>query len=179
MIEVCRTIRTSAEQIFAVLADGWSYASWVVGAAHIRAVDEGWPAVNTRVHHRVGPWPMQLNDRTATRPAGQPACWARTRRFSRPDRYGQNPGHSISAPTSPRLCPMPSPNRRMVPELGRTAGQQVPLARTGKKVNSGFPVVVVRYKRPGPRPGACWTSSSTGSKGRSGRRRWRQADTRR
>jgi hypothetical protein len=64
MIEVCRTIRTSPEQIFAVLADGWSYARWVVGAAHIRAVDEGWPAVNTRVHHRVGPWPMQLNDRT-------------------------------------------------------------------------------------------------------------------
>ena len=67
MIEVCRTIPTPPEQIFAVLADGWSYASWVVGAAHIRAVDEGWPAVGTRVHHRVGPWPLQVNDQTVVR----------------------------------------------------------------------------------------------------------------
>ncbi|MEU5551839.1 SRPBCC family protein [Micromonospora sp. NPDC047793] len=64
MIEVHRTIRTPPERIFAVLADGWSYASWVVGAAHIRAVDAGWPAVGTRVHHRLGPWPLQINDRT-------------------------------------------------------------------------------------------------------------------
>ncbi|MEU6075878.1 SRPBCC family protein [Micromonospora sp. NPDC047074] len=67
MIEVCRTIRTPPDRIFAVLADGWSYASWVVGAAHIRAVDEGWPAVGTRVHHRVGPWPLQVDDRTVVR----------------------------------------------------------------------------------------------------------------
>ncbi|MFJ8581094.1 SRPBCC family protein [Micromonospora sp. NPDC093277] len=67
MIEVCRTIRTPPERIFAVLADGWSYASWVVGAAHIRAVDDGWPAVGTRVHHRLGPWPLQLEDQTVVR----------------------------------------------------------------------------------------------------------------
>ncbi|WP_416901521.1 SRPBCC family protein [Micromonospora echinospora] len=67
MIEVCRTIRTPPGRIFAVLADGWSYASWVVGAAHIRAVDEGWPAVGTRVHHRVGPWPLQVDDHTVVR----------------------------------------------------------------------------------------------------------------
>ncbi|GAB3160390.1 SRPBCC family protein [Micromonospora sonneratiae] len=67
MIEVCRTIRTPPERIFAVLADGWSYASWVVGAAHIRAVDEGWPTVGTRVHHRVGPWPLQIEDQTVVR----------------------------------------------------------------------------------------------------------------
>ncbi|MET8906415.1 SRPBCC family protein [Micromonospora sp. NPDC004551] len=67
MIEVRRTIPTSPERIFAVLSDGWSYASWVVGAAHIRAVDDGWPAVGTRVHHRVGPWPLQIEDRTVVR----------------------------------------------------------------------------------------------------------------
>ncbi|MFI9528590.1 SRPBCC family protein [Micromonospora rosaria] len=67
MIEVHRTIRTSSERVFAVLADGWSYASWVVGAAHIRAVDAGWPAVGAQVHHRLGPWPLQVNDRTVVR----------------------------------------------------------------------------------------------------------------
>jgi uncharacterized protein YndB with AHSA1/START domain len=67
MIEVCRTIHTPPDRIFAVLSDGWSYASWVVGAAHVRAVDDGWPAVGTRVHHRVGPWPLQIEDRTVVR----------------------------------------------------------------------------------------------------------------
>lgn len=67
MIEVCRTIHAAPERIFAVLADGWSYASWVVGAAHIRAVDDGWPAVGTRVHHRMGPWPLQIEDQTVVR----------------------------------------------------------------------------------------------------------------
>ncbi|MEV7232133.1 SRPBCC family protein [Polymorphospora sp. NPDC051019] len=67
MIQVCRTVPTAAERIFAVLANGWSYASWVVGAAHIRAVDDGWPAVGTRVHHRVGPWPLHIEDRTVVR----------------------------------------------------------------------------------------------------------------
>ncbi|MER7455791.1 SRPBCC family protein [Micromonospora sp. NPDC126480] len=67
MIEVQGTIRTPLERIFAVLADGWSYASWVVGAAHVRAVDAGWPAVGTRVHHRLGPWPLQIDDRTVVR----------------------------------------------------------------------------------------------------------------
>lgn len=67
MIETCRIVGTSAKHIFAVLADGWSYSSWVVGAAHIRDVDRGWPAVGSRVHHRVGPWPVQINDITVVR----------------------------------------------------------------------------------------------------------------
>ncbi len=65
MVDTCRVIRTSPQRIFAVLADGWSYASWVVGAAHIRTVDDGWPAVGTRVHHQVGPWPLQIKDQTS------------------------------------------------------------------------------------------------------------------
>jgi uncharacterized protein YndB with AHSA1/START domain len=67
MIEVSRTIGTSPDRIFAVLADGWSYASWVVGAAHIRDVDDGWPAVGTRIHHSVGPWPLYVRDQTVVR----------------------------------------------------------------------------------------------------------------
>jgi hypothetical protein len=59
-----KLINTSPERVFAVLADGWSYASWVVGASHIRDVDDGWPAAGTRIHHQVGPWPLHVKDVT-------------------------------------------------------------------------------------------------------------------
>jgi uncharacterized protein YndB with AHSA1/START domain len=65
--ETSRVIDATPERIFAVLADGWSYASWVVGAAHIRDVDDAWPAVGSRIHHRVGPWPIQIDDQTTVR----------------------------------------------------------------------------------------------------------------
>jgi hypothetical protein len=67
MAETCRIVRTSPQRVFAVLADGWSYASWVVGAAHIRDVDDNWPAVGSQVHHQVGPWPLHIKDRTSVR----------------------------------------------------------------------------------------------------------------
>lgn len=50
--------------VWAVLADGWSYAGWVVGASHIRDVDTGWPEIGTRIHHSVGPWPLVIQDTT-------------------------------------------------------------------------------------------------------------------
>lgn len=50
-----------------VLADGWSFASWVVGASHIRAVDADWPKVGTAIHHSVGVWPFLLQDKTVVR----------------------------------------------------------------------------------------------------------------
>lgn len=64
MIEVSKSVPTSAERIFAVLADGWLYPLWVVGAAHMRDVDSGWPAVGARIHHSVGPWPLNVQDVT-------------------------------------------------------------------------------------------------------------------
>jgi polyketide cyclase/dehydrase/lipid transport protein len=64
VVDTYRVIRASPQRIFAVLADGWSYASWVVGAAHIRDVDDAWPAVGARVHHQVGPWPLHIKDQT-------------------------------------------------------------------------------------------------------------------
>lgn len=51
-------------RVFAVLADGWSYPLWVVGATHMREVDRGWPAVGTRLHHSVGVWPLSVEDVT-------------------------------------------------------------------------------------------------------------------
>jgi uncharacterized protein YndB with AHSA1/START domain len=64
MAATSMVIGASPERVFAVLADGWSYASWVVGASHIRAVDEDWPAVGARLHHQVGPWPLHIKDQT-------------------------------------------------------------------------------------------------------------------
>ncbi|TDP94113.1 SRPBCC family protein [Labedaea rhizosphaerae] len=51
--------------VFATLSDGWSYAGWVVGNSHIRAVDDDWPAVGSRIHHSAGAWPVQMQDSTS------------------------------------------------------------------------------------------------------------------
>lgn len=58
--------RTSASpaDVWAVLSNGWMYGSWVVGTSRVRAVEAGWPAVGTKVHHSVGAWPLLLNDET-------------------------------------------------------------------------------------------------------------------
>ncbi|MFC0530581.1 SRPBCC family protein [Phytohabitans kaempferiae] len=60
-----RVVSTSAERVFAVLADGWSYASWVVGASHIRDVDDSWPDAGARIRHQVGPWPLHIKGMTS------------------------------------------------------------------------------------------------------------------
>lgn len=62
-----RLAHCSPDDVWAVLADGWSLAVWVVGASRIRAVDAGWPAVGTSVHHSVGPWPVVIDDATTVR----------------------------------------------------------------------------------------------------------------
>ncbi|WP_197319832.1 SRPBCC family protein [Saccharomonospora sp. NB11] len=62
MIETSRVMPAGPERVFAVLADGWSYAGWVVGNAHIRDVDESWPAEGSRIHHKAGAWPVQVPD---------------------------------------------------------------------------------------------------------------------
>ncbi|GHG36866.1 MULTISPECIES: SRPBCC family protein [Amycolatopsis] len=67
MPEVSRVIDVPPDAVFAVLADGWLYAGWVVGSSHIRDVDEDWPAVGSRIHHSVGPWPLHIQDVTVVR----------------------------------------------------------------------------------------------------------------
>jgi len=47
-----------------VLADGWTYANWVVGTARIRDVDLSWPEASTHIHHSFGVWPIMLSDST-------------------------------------------------------------------------------------------------------------------
>jgi hypothetical protein len=47
-----------------VLADGWAYSDWVVGTVHIRDVDPDWPDVGSQLHHKAGPWPLSLKDKS-------------------------------------------------------------------------------------------------------------------
>jgi uncharacterized protein YndB with AHSA1/START domain len=53
------------EAVFAVLADGWLYPSWVVGASRIRAVEAAWPAEGAKIHHSFGIWPALIDDSTS------------------------------------------------------------------------------------------------------------------
>lgn len=64
MATTTRLINTTPDRVFTVLADGWTYSDWVVGTAHIRNVDDGYPAIGTEIHHKAGPWPVSLKDRT-------------------------------------------------------------------------------------------------------------------
>lgn len=65
MKEVTRRIDATPDEVWAVLADGWLYTGWVVGASHIRAVDDAWPAVGAKLHHAFGAWPVQIKDSTS------------------------------------------------------------------------------------------------------------------
>lgn len=69
---VTRTVNAPAEAVWKVLADGWSYATWVVGASRIRAVDHDWPAVGSQIHHSVGLWPALINDSTEVLSSEEP-----------------------------------------------------------------------------------------------------------
>lgn len=60
-----RHIAAGPADVFAELSDGWGYSAWVVGAAHIRAVDPAWPGLGSRIHHSIGPWPLVIQDTTA------------------------------------------------------------------------------------------------------------------
>ena len=61
---VCLTIPTTPDRIFRLLADGWMYANWVVGASRVRLVEAGWPAKGSKIHHSSGLWPLLVNDTT-------------------------------------------------------------------------------------------------------------------
>lgn len=63
-VTVTREVEASAQDVWRVLADGWLYPLWVVGAARMRDVDAGWPAVGSKLHHSVGNWPVLIDDRT-------------------------------------------------------------------------------------------------------------------
>lgn len=43
-VRISRDVDAPARAVWDVLADGWLYPLWVVGAARMRDVDHGWPA---------------------------------------------------------------------------------------------------------------------------------------
>jgi uncharacterized protein YndB with AHSA1/START domain len=59
-----RRVRATPEQVWDVLADGWLYPLWVVGASRMREVDDSWPAVGAKLYHSVGSWPLLIDDTT-------------------------------------------------------------------------------------------------------------------
>ncbi len=59
-----RTVKASPQAVWDVLADGWLYPLFVVGASRMRDVDKTWPAVGAKLHHSVGAWPLLLDDET-------------------------------------------------------------------------------------------------------------------
>ena len=59
-----RTMNCSPEAVFAVLADGWIFPTWVVGASRMRDVDDAWPVVGSKLQHSFGVWPALINDET-------------------------------------------------------------------------------------------------------------------
>lgn len=59
-----RLVAAPPDKVWEVLADGWLYPLWVVGAARIREVDAAWPQPSSKIHHSVGLWPLLINDDT-------------------------------------------------------------------------------------------------------------------
>lgn len=72
MSRTTRVMQCAPEDVFAVLADGWDYGMWVVGAARIRDVETSWPAVGSRIHHSVGLWPLLISDTTEVEEVEEP-----------------------------------------------------------------------------------------------------------
>jgi len=64
MSTTTRPVSATPEQVWEVLADGWLYPLFVVGASRMRDVDASWPAVGARLHHSVGTWPLMIDDTT-------------------------------------------------------------------------------------------------------------------
>ena len=64
MSTTTRSVSATPEQVWEVLADGWLYPLFVVGASRMREVDETWPAPGSKLHHSVGVWPLIIDDET-------------------------------------------------------------------------------------------------------------------
>jgi hypothetical protein len=59
-----RLVHANPSRVFDSLQDGWSFASWVVGASRIRVVSSDWPSPRSSLHHSIGIWPAVIDDQT-------------------------------------------------------------------------------------------------------------------
>src|SRR3954465_5053478 len=63
-LTVTRDTTANREQVWEVVADGWTYSQWVVGNSRMRAVDREWPAPGATIRHSIGIWPAVIDDET-------------------------------------------------------------------------------------------------------------------
>ena len=63
-VVITRRVHATTDAVWSVLADGWMYATWVVGASRIRAVQPHWPQLGSRIHRFFGVWPALIDDHT-------------------------------------------------------------------------------------------------------------------
>jgi carbon monoxide dehydrogenase subunit G len=57
-------IAAPVEAVFAVLSDARRYPEWVVGASRLRTVDDTFPEPGSAFGHKIGIWPLLINDET-------------------------------------------------------------------------------------------------------------------
>ena len=60
-------IPAAPDAVWSVLADGYSYADWVVGTRQVRQVDPDWPRPGTSLHFTAGLGPVTVDDKTTSR----------------------------------------------------------------------------------------------------------------
>jgi hypothetical protein len=63
-VSVTRDVHASRQQVWDVMADGWTYSQWVVGNSRMRAVHPNWPAPGSTIRHSIGVWPAVIDDET-------------------------------------------------------------------------------------------------------------------
>ena len=70
-----RFMPVAPEAVWDALADPGGYGYWVVGSKLIRDVDDDWPAVGSRFHHKVGFGPLTIDDHSEIVEAHRPRLW--------------------------------------------------------------------------------------------------------
>lgn len=85
-LTVKRETSATRQQVWDVIADGWTYSQWVVGNSRMRAVDPRWPLVGSTIEHSIGIWPLVINDITEVQnclPREELVLLAKTRPFGK------------------------------------------------------------------------------------------------
>ncbi|MFT4212284.1 MAG: SRPBCC family protein [Microbacterium sp.] len=67
MARNARRMTCTPDDVFRVIANGWLYPAWVVGASRMRDVADDWPRPGSRLHHSFGVWPLLIDDATTVR----------------------------------------------------------------------------------------------------------------
>ena len=126
MAVVTKTIRRTRADVFEALVTPTTYPLWLVGCKDIRSVDDGWPAVGTAFHHRVGlAGPVTVADLSRVLDIDQDRCLAMEVRarplgrgrviFTLTDAPGPGPATKVEldevpigllAPTRPLAAPL-------------------------------------------------------------------------